>query len=49
MDKNKLWFKFYIPSNLGLVNIYKIIVIDSKKENKTTATKSQPYSRRFFK
>ena len=22
------WFKFYIPSNLGLVNICKIIVID---------------------
>ena len=31
------WFKFYIPSNLGLVNICEIIVIDKDtKENNTT-------------
>ena len=30
-DKNKLRFKFYIPSNLGLVNVYKIEVIDKVK------------------
>ena len=43
MDKNKLSFKFYIPSNLGLVNIYKIVVIDKVQRkiipNKTTAKK----------
>ena len=36
LDKNKLWFKFYIPSNLSLVNVYiKIVIVIAKdtKEN----------------
>ena len=38
LDKNKLWFKFYMPSNLGLVNVYKktvIVIAKDTKENNT--------------
>ena len=39
LDKNKLWFKFYIPSNLGLVNAYtgRIVIVIAKhaKKNNT--------------
>ena len=36
LDKNKFWFKFYMPSNLGLVNVYiKIVITKDRKENNT--------------
>ena len=38
LDTNKLWFKFYTPSNLGLVNVYKktvIVIAKDTKENNT--------------
>ena len=39
LDKNKLWFKFYIPSNLGLVNVYIKIVIVIAKDTEENNTK----------
>ena len=35
LDENKLWFKFYIPLDLGLVNMFKIVIDEDTKENDT--------------